>query len=209
MVSIMLVDDHDLVRQGLRQLLEIESDFTIVAEVATGEAAYTAYFKHHPDIVLLDINLPGESGLSTMRRLLARAEHGNILALSMYDDLAMVSRALEGGARGYISKSVSPAELKQAVTAVAAGKPYLEKRLSDQLQKRNASDINPSRLLTDREFEVFTLLAEGKTVNEIAGLLHLSSKTVGAYHTSIMKKLGLKNSAQLVRVAITWGLISV
>jgi len=209
MISILLVDDHDLVRQGLRQLLEIEPDFTIVAEVATGEAAYTAYFKHHPDIVLLDINLPGESGLSTTRRLLARAEHANILALSMYDDPAIVSRALESGARGYISKSVSPAELKQAVIAVASGNPYLEKRLGDQLQKRSASDINPSQLLTDREFEVFTLLAEGHTVNEIADLLHLSSKTVGAHHTSIMKKLGLKNSAQLVRVGITWGLISV
>lgn len=207
MISILLVDDHDLVRQGLRELLQVEDNFSIVAEVATGEAAYTAYFKYQPDIMLLDISLPRESGLSTMRRLLARDQDANILALSMYDDPVIVMRALDNGAKGYISKSASADVLKQAINAVAGGALYLEKRLHEQLHERTTSEINPSQVLTDREFEVFTLLAEGRTVNEIAGVLHLSAKTIGAYHTSIMKKLGLKNSAQLVRMAIAWGLI--
>lgn len=179
----------------------------VVAEADSGESAYSAYHKHHPDLVLLDISLPGESGFSTMRRLLARGEQVNILALSMYDDPAIVIRALDCGAKGYISKSISSDVLLKAIETVAEGKPYLEKRLFDQLNERTLSEISPSLVLTGREFEVFSLLAEGRTVNEIAELLHLSSKTVGAHHTSIMKKLKLKNSAQLVRVAITWGMI--
>jgi len=209
MISILLADDHDLVRLSLRQLLEAEEGFSVVAEVATGEEAYTAYFKYKPDVVLLDISMPGEGGLSTMRRLFARDEHAKVLALSMFDDAAIVVRALEQGAKGYLSKGASPEVLMQAVRNVDSGKPYIEARLQDKLQERSPGEVNPLQALTGREFEVFSLLAEGLTVNEIAGLLHLSSKTVGAHHTSIMKKLELKNSAQLVRVAITWGLVRI
>ena len=209
MISILLADDHDLVRLSLRQLLEAEDNFSVIAEVATGEEAYTAYFKHQPDVVLLDISMPGEGGPSTMRRMFARDKDAKVLALSMFDDPAVVIRALEQGAKGYLSKSASPEKLMQAVRVVGSGQPYIEERLQEKLKERSPSEMNPSIALTGREFEVFSLLTDGLTVNEIAGLLHLSSKTVGAHHTSIMKKLSLKNSAQLVRVAMTWGLVTI
>jgi len=209
MISILLADDHELIRLSLKQLIEAEDDLCVVAEAATGEEAYTAYFKYQPDVVLLDISMPGESGLSTMRRLLARDEHARIISLSMFDDPAVVVRALEQGARGYISKGVSPKVLQQAIRAVDSGKPYVEKRLQDKLYQRDSKELNPLKVLTGREFEVFQLLADGHSVNEIAVLLHSSSKTVGAHHTSIMKKLGLKNSVQLLRVAITWGVVRI
>jgi len=207
LISILLVDDHSIVREGVRQLLESCEEFSVVAEAASGEEGFREFFRIRPDIMILDLMLPGESGLATLRRIHNRDETAKILVLSMYDDPAMLVRALDNGARGYLSKSAAHSELKDAVRAVAEGKPYIEQGLRERLHERTLNDQHPSQALTSREFEVFAMLAEGLTVINIAKLLHLSAKTVGAHHTSIMKKLGLKNSAQLVRVAITWGAI--
>jgi len=207
LISILLVDDHSIVRAGIRQLLESSDDFSVIAEAASGEEGSREFFRIRPDIMILDLMLPGESGLATLRRIHNRDETAKILVLSMYDDPAMLVRALDNGARGYLSKSAAHCELKNAVRAVAEGKPYIEQGLRERLNEQTLSEQHPSLVLTSREFEVFTMLANGLTVVKIAELLHLSAKTVGAHHTSIMKKMGLKNSAQLVRVAIMWGTI--
>jgi len=207
LISILLVDDHSIVREGVRQLLESCDEFSVVAEAASGEDGFREFFRIKPDIMILDLMLPGEGGLATLRRIHNRDDAAKILVLSMYDDPAMLVRALDNGARGYLSKSAAHSELKDAVRAVADGKPYIEQGLRERLHEQTLNEQHPSQALTAREFEVFTMLAEGKTVVGIAELLHLSAKTVGAHHTSIMKKLGLKNSAQLVRVAIMWGSI--
>lgn len=207
MLSILLVDDHSIVREGIRQLLEGSGEFCVVAEAASGEEGFREFFRTRPDIMILDLMLPGESGLATLRRIHNRDETARILVLSMYNEPAMLVRALDNGAKGYLSKSAAHSELTEAVQAVAAGKLYIEQGLRERLHERTLSEQHPSRILTAREFEVFTMLVEGLTVLQISELMHLSSKTVGAYHTSIMKKLGLKNSAQLVRMAIMWGTI--
>lgn len=207
MISILLVDDHSIVREGVRQLLESCDEFSVVAEASSGEDGFREFFRIRPDIMILDLMLPGEGGLATLRRIQNRDGAAKVLVLSMYDDPAMLVRALDNGARGYLSKSAAHSELKNAVRAVADGKPYIEQGLRERLHEQTLSERHPSQVLTAREFEVFTMLAEGRTVVGIAELLYLSAKTVGAHHTSIMKKLGLKNSAQLVRVAITWGTI--
>lgn len=207
MISILLVDDHSIVREGIRQLLESCDEFNVVAEAPSGEKGFREFFRIKPDIMVLDLMLPGEGGLATLRRIHNRNENAKILVLSMYDDPAMVVRALDNGAKGYLSKSAAHSELQDAVRAVAGGKPYIEQGLRERLHEQTLNDRHPSLVLTGREFEVFTMLAEGRTVVNIAELLHLSAKTVGAHHTSIMKKLGLKNSAQLVRIALIWGAI--
>jgi len=206
MISILLVDDHDMVRDGIRQLLETNSAFAVVGEADSGEAGFRIFFELQPDIMILDLMLPGEGGLATMRRIRNRDHDANVLIISMYDDPAIVIRALDNGARGYLSKSASHDELVAAVTSVATGKPYIEQKIRKQLNEQAINEQHPSMVLTTREFEVFSMLAEGRSVAEIAALLHLSGKTVGAHHTSIMKKLQLKNGAQLVRIAIMWGI---
>ncbi len=205
MISIVLVDDHAMVRQGIRQLLESDDSFAVIGEAESGEAGFRAYFQLQPDVLILDLMLPGESGLATLRRITSRDADARVLVLSMYDDPAIVVRALDNGAKGYISKAAPHNELKAAVEAVAAGAPYVEQNIRDKLHDCTINEQHPSLALTAREFEVFSMLAEGRTVVEIAELLHLSPKTAGAHQTSIMKKLSLKNSAQLVRTAIVWG----
>jgi len=200
MISIVLVDDHAMVRNGIRQLLESEDDFAVIGEAESGEEGFRAFFQLQPDVLILDLMLPGEGGLATLRRISNRDTNARVLILSMYDDPAILIRALDCGAKGYLSKAASHVELKMAVQSVASGTPYIEQSIRDKLHEQH-----PSLVLTAREFEVFSMLAEGHTVVEIAELLHLSSKTAGAHQTSILKKLELKNSAQLVRTAIIWG----
>jgi len=208
MVSILLVDDHAMVRSGVRQLLESSPLFHVIGEADNGEDGFRLYFDLHPDLLLLDLQMAGEGGLATMRRLINRDAQIRILVLSMFDDPGIVRRAIDIGALGYLSKGASLDELTKAVMAVAAGQSYIEPRFASQLDRIDPN-INPLELLTTREFEVFSMLAIGRSVIEIAKLLHLSSKTAGAHRTSIMKKLALKNSAELARAAIAWNVVKV
>jgi len=205
MISIVLVDDHAMVRNGIRQLLESDDAFAVIGEAESGEEGFRAFFQLQPDVLILDLMLPGEGGLATLRRISNRDTNARVLILSMYDDPAIVIRALDCGAKGYLSKAASHVELKMAVQSVASGTPYIEQSIRDKLHERTINEQHPSLVLTAREFEVFSMLAEGRSVVEIAELLHLSPKTAGAHQTSILKKLELKNSAQVVRTAIVWG----
>jgi len=206
-ISILLVDDHNIVREGIRQLLESCDDLAVVAVASGGEEGFRQFFHIKPDVMILDLMLPGEGGLATLRRIHNRDAAAKVLVLSMYDDPAIMVRALDNGAKGYLSKSAAHAELISAARAVAAGKPYIELGLRERLHKQALNENHPAQVLTSRELEISSMLAEGRSVVEIAELLHISPKTAGAHHTSIMKKLGLKNSALLVRLAITWGIV--
>lgn len=207
-MRILLVDDHAVVRSGFRLLLEGSPDIEVVAEAASGEDAYREYFRCSPDVVLMDLSMPGVSGLEAMSRILAREPGARILALSAYEDTAHVKRALKIGAAGYLSKRSAPEELIEAIRQVADGKIYIEAGIAQQLAVQQLTGAaNPVEVLSNREFEVFLHLARGKSVVETAELLNLSPRTVGTHLYNIKQKLGASNAAELALAAIRAGLI--
>lgn len=207
-ITILLVDDHELVRAGFRRLLEDGDQFTVVAEAGSGEQAVQDYAKHHPQVVVMDISMPGIGGIGAIERIIARDSAAHILVLSVHEDSVFTTRALQAGALGFIPKRSAPEEMLKAVQQVAQGKMCIDPAIAQQIamQKLTGSD-NLFDVLSQREFEVFRLLAEGKTVNDIAEILSLSPKTVGTHHTTIKQKLDVSNSAELARLAIRSGLL--
>lgn len=207
-ITILLVDDHELVRAGFRRLLEDGDQFTVVAEAGSGEQAVQDYAKHHPQVVVMDISMPGIGGIGAIERIIARDSAAHILVLSVHEDSVFTTRALQAGALGFIPKRSAPEEMLKAVQQVAQGKMCIDPAIAQQIamQKLTGSD-NLFDVLSQREFEVFRLLAEGKTVNDIADILSLSPKTVGTHHTTIKQKLDVSNSAELARLAIRSGLL--
>ncbi len=198
-IRVLLVDDHPVVRGGYRALLENAADIQVVGEADSGEQAYTLYRELTPDVVVVDLNMPGMGGLGLIQRLRAQDARARILVFSMHDSQVMVHRALEAGALGYLAKSSASSLLADAVRQVACGKHYLERNLAPATADAGA---DPLRCLTRREFQVFQSLAEGQSVAEIAETLCISPKTAGVHQTNIMHKLGLRNAAELVRLAI-------
>lgn len=204
-IRVLLVDDHPVVRTGFRRLLETNAGM-VVAEAGSGEEGCSLYEETRPDVVVLDLAMPGMGGLEMARRILAHDSDARILVFSIHDNEAMLSRALKAGVLGYLTKQSAPGILLEAVHAVAQGKMYID----PDLVGRAISSGRGSLLerLTPREFEVFRLLAEGHSVNEIAGILSISPKTAGVHHTRIMHKLEVTTSVQLVRLALRHGIIS-
>jgi DNA-binding NarL/FixJ family response regulator len=207
-VRVLLVDDHAVVREGYRRLLERTPEIEVVAEAATGEDAYRAFCDLNPDVVVMDINLPGMSGIEAARRMLAREPDARILVFSMHEDALFGSRALQAGARGYVTKASAPEVLVEAVKAVSAGRLYISHDMAQELalQTVPGQDL-PLNALSPREFEVFRLLAEGKSVADIARILSLSQKTVANYQSLIKQKLDADTSAQMVWIALKRGLV--
>jgi len=205
-IRVQIVDDHALVRDGIRGLLERRPGISVVAESATGEEAYTHYFEQHPDVLLLDVAMPGEGGLSALRRIIRRDPDARIVMLTMYDDEVLAVKAMEAGARGFMSKGMNSSALYDAVTRVDDGEVYLESGIARRMAMLKTGQGLES--LSGREFEVFRMLAEGKGVQHIAELLHLSPKTVGTHRTRIMAKLGCDNVAELARIAIRKDIIT-
>ncbi len=206
-ITVMLVDDHPVVRDGYRRLLESYPGITVVAEADDGETACTQYAKVHPDIVVLDLNMPGIGGLETIRRLRAKDSKAKILMFTMHESKVMVNRALEAGAAGYLIKSSPAGEMVEAVRQVFVGKTFLGHHLPADIQRAPLSDNDPLNILTKREYQIFCILAEGRSVSEIAQLISISPKTVGVHQTNLMNKLKLKNAAELTRLAIRCGSI--
>tara|TARA_R110002049_G_scaffold61965_4_gene166092 strand:+ start:1800 stop:2444 length:645 start_codon:yes stop_codon:yes gene_type:complete len=206
--TVLLVDDHELVRAGFRRLLEDGDKLVVVAEAGSGEQAVQDYSKHHPDVVVMDISMPGIGGIGAIERIIARNPEARILVLSVHEDGVFTSRALQAGAKGFIPKRSAPEEMIRAVEQVAQGKIFIDPEIAQliALQKVTGSE-SIIDTLSQREFEVFSLLAEGKTVNDIADILNLSPKTVGTHHTSIKQKLNVSNSAELARLAIRSGIL--
>ncbi len=208
-INVILVDDHPVVRDGYRRLLEQVSDIRVVAEADCGESGYDQYRKLSPDVLVLDINMPGIGGLETIRRIRAYDEKARILVFSMHSNEIMIQRALEAGALGYLTKQGGMGQMVQAVQQVARGRMYIDADHVTSLAQHKLSDsaADPVRVLSAREFQLFKLLAEGHSVAEIAGILSISAKTVGVHHTNIMKKLNVSNASQLVRLAILCNVI--
>ena len=201
-ISVLLVDDHPIVRDGYRVLLGNTADIRVIGEAESGEQAYQLYGEIAPDVVILDLNMPGMGGLELIRRLLAKKTHTRVLVFSMHDSQVMVQRAREAGAAGYLTKSSASSQMAEAVRQVAAGKTFFSHDLMPEMVESMMVNRDPVRKLSQREFQVFRALAEGHTVAEIADTLCISPKTVGVHQTHIMKKLGLRNAAELVRLAV-------
>ncbi|RFA25848.1 DNA-binding response regulator [Alkalilimnicola ehrlichii] len=206
-LRLLLVDDHAVVRTGFRRLLEQAGPSWQVCEAESGEQAYVLFAAGDFDVVVLDLSLPGMSGLETLRRLRRRAGNARVLVFSMHDQGVFVEQALAAGAQGYITKSSAPQVLVDAVLAVAAGERYLHEGLALALEQDTAGGESALRNLSAREFEIFRLLAEGRCTHGIAALLNISYKTVANHACSIKDKLGLSNAADLTRLAIREGVV--
>jgi DNA-binding NarL/FixJ family response regulator len=208
-ISILLVDDHPVVRQGYRRVLEHQGDFRVVAEAENAVNAYLAFKTHTPDIVIMDISMPGASGLEAIRNIRLWNSGTRILVFSMHSEAALVKAAFSAGASGYVTKGSEPAALIKAIRAVARG----EHAMSDDIAHALAVEsLTPSGSILDqlgeREIEILRQLAAGVTKEQIASNLNLSTKTVQNYHYLIKTKTGMRTDAQLVRLAVESGLTS-
>lgn len=212
-ITLLLVDDHAIVRAGYRQLISTTPDIAVVGESGTAEEACQQYKELQPDVVVMDLNLPGMGGLEAIRRVTSKDPTAAILAFTMHDEVAYVQRAMEAGAKGYLSKSCEPDLLIKGIYAVAKGDSYIEPALEAKLQPSEMATkpISQSCLeeLSPREFDVFCLLAEGKACKQAASALFLSEKTVSNYATQIKNKLGVRTLPELTRIAYQEGIASV
>ena len=205
---VMLVDDHAIVRSGFRRLLEEYPRIDVVAEAGSGDEAYRAFVEHRPDVLVLDISMPDTSGLALMQRLFARAPDARVIIFSMHDDAGMAERAMDAGARGYVTKSNAPEVLVKAVYEVAAGRLFLSQDIAHVLAvSRYAGRPDPLKLLSTREFEIFRQLVAGRAPSDIARALNLSAKTIANYHTLIKQKLGVATDIELMRIALQQNLV--
>ena len=208
-ISVLLVDDHEVVRAGYSRLLEATEGISVIAEAVDGESAYTEYFKHLPDVLVMDLSMPGIGGLEASRRILTKDKNAKVLVFSVYENEVFLTRALDIGVLGYISKRSASQVMIEAIRQVASGTAFVGQELMPYLVKaRSSTDSDPLAELTPREFEVFMLLADSKSVNDIAVLLNLSPKTVGHHTTSIKSKLNVSDVAGLTRLAIRLGLMA-
>ena len=206
--KILLVDDHPMMREGLRGVINRERDLVVCGEAENAHQAMNAVQKLAPDLALVDVTLPGKSGLELVKDLKAMHPRLVILAISMHDESLYAERMLRAGASGYITKQQPPEELIKAIRQVLDQRVYVSKEVSETLLRRFSwqpqGDRSPTKLLTDREFEIMQLFGEGKAPKEIASQLHLSAKTVSVHAANIRHKLNLKTTAQLIRFAVQW-----
>lgn len=207
-IRVLLVDDHAVVRAGYRMLLKNSEDIEVVAEADSGETACRAFVEFNPDIIVMDITMPGIGGLEAMRRIIARDASAKILVFSMHEDTVFVEQALQAGAQGYITKNSAPEILVEAIKELASGKSHIDSEIVQRLaiQKSRGKD-SPFSVLSTREFEIFCLLAEGLNTSEIAKRLSLSYKTVANYSTQIKNKLNVTTVAEIARLAIRHNII--
>jgi two-component system, NarL family, invasion response regulator UvrY len=209
MIRVLLVDDHAVVRTGFRLLLQTNPETTVVGEADSGESACQRYVELSPDVVVMDLAMPGMGGLEALRRIRARHPQARVLALSAHDDSSHARRALKEGARGFLSKRSAPEALLEAITTVASGQRYLDTHLAQKLalDEVEGGGKSPVERLSEREFEVFVRLAGGASVQRIAEDLKLSASTVGTHLYNIKQKLSASNQAELTLIAIRHGLI--
>jgi DNA-binding NarL/FixJ family response regulator len=207
-VTVLLVDDHAVVREGYRRLLERSPSIRVVGEAFDAQSAYLAFVEHHPQVTVMDIALPGASGIDALRRIRARQPAAQVLMFSMYEDPVFAARALQAGARGYVTKAAAPQVLVEAVLAVARGEPYLVGRVAQELALRKLGDsADAAERLSPREFEVLRMLVAGQPVSEIARSLGLTAKTVANHQSILRQKLGAGTAVQLLQAAARLGIV--
>jgi len=206
---ILVVDDHPMMRQGLAQLVGVEPDLEICGEAENAESALDRLTELQPDLVLADISLPGKNGLELIKDFQAIQPGLPVLVISMHDESLYAERVLRAGGRGYIMKQEGGKKLMEAIRRVLSGQIYVSDKMSALILeifsgRRGAAEGSPVENLTDREFEVFQLISEGKGTREIAEKLHLSVKTVDVHRANIKAKLKLKSAPELIRFAVRW-----
>ncbi len=209
MIDVLIADDHAIFRSGMRRLLSDEPDMRVSGEAANGQEVIELLQRGHYAVVLLDINMPGRSGLETLKRIRSSWPAQPVLMLSMYPEEQYALIALEGGANGYLSKDRDATELVRAIRAAAGGGKYLSPEVAVQLLTRPRGDAHeaPHLALSARERQILNLIVEGMSLTEIGGRLFLSVKTISTYRTRLLAKLGVDSNAELVRYALRHGLI--
>lgn len=207
-IRLLLADDHAIVRSGLRQLFSLAPDIRVLAEAVDGASVLDALRAELPDVVILDINMPGLSGPDLITRIKSHWPVLPVLVLSMHNEPQVAARVLKAGASGYVTKDSEMDVLLTAIRKVASGGKYIVPELAEKLvfDMSLGGERQPHTLLSDRELEVFRLLAAGKGVNEIAEQLCISNKTVSTHKTRLMEKMNLASTADLVRYALEHGL---
>lgn len=210
MIKILIVDDHQLVRVGLRRLLEDEKDLKVVGEAADGKEAIELARKLNPDVILMDVAMPIMDGMEATKRLVKkRKDPARVIILTMHADEHYAARLLRMGASGYVVKDAAPAELIEAIRTVSEGKRFVSATLREALALRVVDGLGeePMDLLTDREFQVLGRLAAGATNREIANELSVSVKTIDAHRLNLLAKLGLRNNAELAKFAMRHNIV--
>ncbi|MDX1489887.1 MAG: response regulator transcription factor [Pseudohongiellaceae bacterium] len=207
-ISVMLVDDHAVVRMGFKLLLEGSKEIAIIGEANSGEEAVREFVALEPDVLVMDISMPGIGGLEAIARVLAKKPQQKILVLSAHEDIMHAKRVLKAGASGYVTKRSAAEVLIEAIKSVHKGNIYLEPAIAQELAVEQVSGSkNPVDALSEKEFKVFLALAKGQSVQEIADVMSLSPRTVGTHLYNIKQKLDASNSAELAIIAIRAGLI--
>ncbi|MDO9048697.1 MAG: response regulator transcription factor [Methylobacter sp.] len=208
-IKVILVDDHAVVRAGFRMLLSTEADIDVIAEAERGEAACQLYLEQQPDVMVLDLSMPGIGGLESIRRICNRDSNAKILVFSVHYEMVYVDRAMSAGAKGYITKNSAPGILVTAIQKIAGGEIYIEQGLMKNMPLQNSEADYQTIVdtLSPREFDVFLLLAKGLTAHKIADELCLGYKTVANYGTQIKSKLKVSTVAELAHIAIVLGVM--
>lgn len=210
MIKILIIDDHELVRTGLRMILEEVSDFQVVGEVKSGEDGLRFCRKNAPDIVLMDVNMPGIGGLEATKQIVRLSENTRVICLSMHTENPIPAKVMSMGAFGFVTKDVEPQEMILAIHKVAAGQKYIAPDIAQQIAigKLDMDDKNPFEQLSDRELEITLMLVRGKRVPEIAQSLNISAKTVNTYRYRMFDKLDINTDVELTHLALRYKLIS-
>jgi two-component system, NarL family, invasion response regulator UvrY len=209
MTTVLIIDDHPFVRQGVRTELSKTSDIKVIDEAQNADEGMLKVREQKPDLVLLDISLPGKNGFEVLRQLHAEMPDTHVLILSTYPEKQYAVRCLANGARGYLTKESAPEELITAIRKVAQGKKYVSASIAELLAEDIGAGIDklPHETLTDREFQVLCLLGAGKTVSQISDILSLSLSTVNTHRSHILQKMRMDTTAQLVRYTVDNGLV--
>lgn len=204
MIRVVIADDHQILREGLTQLLRAAGDLQVIAEAADGHQALELVRTRDFDVLLLDMSMPGKSGLELIRQVKSERPRLRILVLSMHEEHQYAVRAIRAGASGYLTKESAAGELVAAIRKVAGGRAFISAEVAERLAQEAMphSEGPPHTTLSDREFQVFRLLVNGRSVTDIAEALHLSSKTVSTHKARLMEKLGIENNADLVHYAV-------
>ena len=211
MIKLLIVDDHDLVRTGLKNILAAQADLEVIGEAASGEEALGLARRLEPDVILMDISLPGLSGLETTERILKTRPEARIVVLTAHSEAPLPAQMLESGAAGYLTKACDAAELLKAVRQVAAGHRYIGNDISQQLaiSLLPGESRSPFGELTGREMEIAMMLTQGMKVRSIGEVLSVSPKTVATYKYRIYQKVGVASEVELLRAALRHGVVSV
>jgi len=209
MIHILIADDHAIVRGGLKQIIATTTDIVVAGEAAHGAEVIDKLRVLQVDLLLLDMTMPGISGIGLIRRVRTEQPALPILVLSIHNEAQVVSRALRAGATGYVTKDSDPEILLAAIRKLAAGGRFIDPKLVDAIVfETHAGEAPPHEVLSDREFQVLQMLAAGKSINDIAESFALSAKTISTHKMRLMQKLNLGNNAELIRYAIKHGLVA-